>query len=1005
MIEYVSAYYSANGTLNVPNGTLTNSPTGTIHTIAGGSYSNYILAQLDNQGTINIDKALIIDKASANHTNSGNITLGDGDLTLTQTGANPSFTNNGTFTVDSVRILTINSGAFNHTSGTFNLYGSLTATNATINIVPSYNHMTTMTLTNTDLMCSALFTNQGDLTISNGSIGGSGSFQNDSSMMMTTIVIDVPYENYGFTRITNTCDFNDTLITHPNTTIQLHSQFQWGGYLTVPGDLVNHGLIEYVSDYYSANGTLNVPNGTLINSPAGTIHTTLGGTYSNYILAQLDNQGSITVDKALIIDKASATHVNSGTIVLGDGDLTLTQSGTNPSFMNTGIFSVDSARTLTVTNGTFNYTSGSFNLNGSLTATNATINFVPAFTHTTAITLTNSDLICSALFINQGDITISNGTIGGSGSFQNDSTMIMTTMVIDLPYENYGLTRLTDDGYFNNTLTTHLNSTIQLYSQFQSGGDLFTANTLTNNGLIEFVSAYYSSNGSIEVSNGSLINAQGGTIHTVAGGSYTNNINAHLYNQGTIIVDKSLHVNEASAAHISNGTITVNSNALTFTGSSFTNQSTGLINGSGTMDVSNVTFSNTGMISPGTSAGALNITGDLPQDTSSVINIELGGTVAGSSYDQLNVSGQAILDGTLNISLIDNFIPVIGDTFDILTFNSKSDTFMTVNGLFTGTGILFDLISNSTSMKLVTTGAPNHPPIIINPISDQFLDEDFDSYWVAHLDSVFDDSDIFLGDSLTYGFSISNNLINGYILGGELFLNSVSDSNGFSSIIVTATDIGLSSVSDTFLVTIVPVNDPPSAFQLLEPADQIVLSSIDTIDFIWKSSFDVDNDQLQYELRMFDSSWDTTFSNLADTTFEFLTGNRLQLSTIYQWTVSVFDGFVSVASPDTFSFTTPEPNGLSDLDKFIPKVFALRQNYPNPFNPETTISFDLPKAEKVTLRVFDILGREVLALVDEQMPAGSHNVTLNASTLSSGIYLYRIQAGNYIRTRRMVLLK
>jgi len=85
--------------------------------------------------------------------------------------------------------------------------------------------------------------------------------------------------------------------------------------------------------------------------------------------------------------------------------------------------------------------------------------------------------------------------------------------------------------------------------------------------------------------------------------------------------------------------------------------------------------------------------------------------------------------------------------------------------------------------------------------------------------------------------------------------------------------------------------------------------------------------------------------------------------------------------------------------------FALGQNYPNPFNPATTISFELPKASQVTLGVFDILGREVSVLVNERRDAGVHEVKFDGSNLASGVYIYRIQAVDYVATKRMLLMK
>ncbi|NBB76674.1 MAG: T9SS type A sorting domain-containing protein, partial [Bacteroidetes bacterium] len=97
-------------------------------------------------------------------------------------------------------------------------------------------------------------------------------------------------------------------------------------------------------------------------------------------------------------------------------------------------------------------------------------------------------------------------------------------------------------------------------------------------------------------------------------------------------------------------------------------------------------------------------------------------------------------------------------------------------------------------------------------------------------------------------------------------------------------------------------------------------------------------------------------------------------------------------------------DGLTELGD-VPTDFTLAQNYPNPFNPTTQISYQLPVDSRVRLAVFDMLGRQVATLVDEQMSAGRHSVTFDAGNLSSGIYLYRLQAGNTVMTRKLTIMK
>jgi hypothetical protein len=89
----------------------------------------------------------------------------------------------------------------------------------------------------------------------------------------------------------------------------------------------------------------------------------------------------------------------------------------------------------------------------------------------------------------------------------------------------------------------------------------------------------------------------------------------------------------------------------------------------------------------------------------------------------------------------------------------------------------------------------------------------------------------------------------------------------------------------------------------------------------------------------------------------------------------------------------------------LPELFTLEQNYPNPFNPSTSIPFALPTSSRVSLTVYNMLGQRVLTLVDEVKPAGVYEVKFNAVKLSSGMYVYRIQAGDFVAIKKLIFLK
>jgi hypothetical protein len=99
------------------------------------------------------------------------------------------------------------------------------------------------------------------------------------------------------------------------------------------------------------------------------------------------------------------------------------------------------------------------------------------------------------------------------------------------------------------------------------------------------------------------------------------------------------------------------------------------------------------------------------------------------------------------------------------------------------------------------------------------------------------------------------------------------------------------------------------------------------------------------------------------------------------------------------------PVGISGQNGEVPSSFALYQNYPNPFNPVTNIQYDIPKASNVSVKVYDMGGREAATLVNENKQPGTYNVSFDASGLSSGVYFYKITAGDYTKTMKMILVK
>jgi hypothetical protein len=97
--------------------------------------------------------------------------------------------------------------------------------------------------------------------------------------------------------------------------------------------------------------------------------------------------------------------------------------------------------------------------------------------------------------------------------------------------------------------------------------------------------------------------------------------------------------------------------------------------------------------------------------------------------------------------------------------------------------------------------------------------------------------------------------------------------------------------------------------------------------------------------------------------------------------------------------------GVEEVFYEAPSEFLLSQNYPNPFNPSTKIKYQIPEISFVTIKVFNVLGKEIETLVNEEKPVGTYELTWNAANLPSGVYFYQLKAGNYISTKKMVLMK
>lgn len=228
---------------------------------------------------------------------------------------------------------------------------------------------------------------------------------------------------------------------------------------------------------------------------------------------------------------------------------------------------------------------------------------------------------------------------------------------------------------------------------------------------------------------------------------------------------------------------------------------------------------------------------------------------------------------------------------------------------------------------------------------------------------------------------------------------------------------------------------PVLDFGLVGPVDSASVVVETDIEINWIATEDFDGDDVTYQWVLYSADTseviiavpsnnegaDATVTLGVATIDEILVSAGLDVgqSAQYVWNVRVSDGSDTLDVRGSYGNfgddftpiyrTITLERGLINNNEVIdgvPVVFSLEQNYPNPFNPSTNINFALPKASQVSLTVYDMLGRKVATLIDgEQLQAAKHSINFDASALASGMYIYRIEAGSFVSTRKMMLIK
>ncbi len=241
----------------------------------------------------------------------------------------------------------------------------------------------------------------------------------------------------------------------------------------------------------------------------------------------------------------------------------------------------------------------------------------------------------------------------------------------------------------------------------------------------------------------------------------------------------------------------------------------------------------------------------------------------------------------------------------------------------------------------------------------------------------------------------------------------LSDNSQYFWKVVAVDKESLTTSTDTWKFFTNVALEPPNPFSLIEP--ELGIDSVSTTPtFLWHKA--TDNDLWDYVTYTIYLSPDSTFSqgvrviSPADTHFTIPPGIPLDDNTRYYWKVVAMDtdslttwGSNSDVSPWWF---VVGKEGVRERGVFgIPQAFALSQNYPNPFNPTTEIKYALPRDAQVRLEIYNLLGQKVATLVDEYQGVGYRSVRWDARGLASGVYLYRLEAGNFTAVKKLVVIK
>ena len=609
-----------------------------------------------------------------------------GSPTVTMNSLTPSilqFDNAETFTLNSS---TLNIAAASSNTGTLNLnssalggagslanQGTVTVNNSTLS-VPILNSSPVQFSGGTNTITSGNGITGGTVEF----LGGTTTFQAGSTYNVGTTNISVGTANFDTAATTAILNLSSGTLGSTGGSLTVNGAFNWsGGTLAGAGTLATSGG----ATFNITGSGVRVLNGLTVNAN----NLTLGGGSLDLVSGTLNTTGTTNISSGALLGLSGGTLVLggpmnvAGTLDLNTGAFNFAAGGTH-----TGTFDVAAATALNLS-GTHNLDAGATLTGAGTLANNGTLNVnanatipsgLAAFNNSGRVNVTAGTLQLAGSGTDTGDYQIAAGTTlqltGGTRNW-NDIAMIIagSAGVFDLAGGtlNVNATNTVPAGFgaFNVTGGS-LN--------IPSGVTLGVNNLNLDGGSLRLQSGTLNASGTTSIAGGATLIAQGGTFNAAGG-----------------IVDVS-GVFEAAGGSVTAGTINV--------------QAGGMLRGGGAISAN---VNNTaGTLAPGTSAGTLTINGNYTQGPAGTLAVEIGGTAPGTQYDQLIVTGNATLDGTLNVALISGYAPTVTETYMVIqSGGTVTGTFATTN-LPTTPAFSTNYLVSSVN---VTTAGVVAPPAVV----------------------------------------------------------------------------------------------------------------------------------------------------------------------------------------------------------------------------------------------------------------------------------------------------